>query len=97
MVPASQVQVIEPVPAAAVNVSVLSRMSVETGAPGRVVIVITVGSVPEADATTVRVYFPLIVAGAPASALVLGQVPLDWKYSATPVLTEPAKDNPSAI
>ena len=78
MVPASQVQVIEPVPAAAVNVSVLLRMSVETGAAFLVVIVITVGSLPEADAATVRVYFPLIVAGAPAAALVAGQVPLDW-------------------
>ena len=78
MVPPSQVHVIAPVPAAAVNVIVLLRISDVTGAAFFVVMVITVGSVPETDAATVAVYFPVIVAGAPAMALVLGQLPLDW-------------------
>ena len=78
MVPPSQVHVIAPVPGAAVNVIVLLRISDVTGAAFFVVMVITVGSVPETDAATVAVYFPSIVAGAPAMALVLGQLPLDW-------------------
>ena len=78
MVPPSQAHVIAPLPAAAVNVIVLARISVVTGEAFPIVMVITVGSVPETDAATVAVYFPVIVAGAPAMALVLGQLPFDW-------------------
>ena len=76
--PPSQVHVIVPVPAAAVNVIVLLRISDVTGAAFFVVMVITVGSVPETEAVTLAVYFPTMLAGAPAVALVPGQLPLDW-------------------